>query len=69
MSIPSPRLLLVVLAFSLSTAPLSAQISAQTQSEMNADACGQYKKADQALNATYSKVLKDYATCAKPNGL
>jgi len=34
---------------------------AQTQSAMNQDACAQYKQADQALNATYAKVLKDYA--------
>jgi uncharacterized protein YecT (DUF1311 family) len=34
---------------------------AQTQAAMNQDACAQYKQADQALNATYTKVLKDYA--------
>jgi hypothetical protein len=28
---------------------------------MNQDACAQSKKADKALNATHSKVLKDYA--------
>jgi uncharacterized protein YecT (DUF1311 family) len=28
---------------------------------MNRDACARYKKADQSLNSTYSKVLKDYA--------
>ena len=33
----------------------------QTQAEMNHGACAQYKSADQALNATYAKVLKDYA--------
>ena len=37
------------------------QLSAQTQNDMNQDACGQYKQADQALNATYSKVLRGYA--------
>jgi uncharacterized protein YecT (DUF1311 family) len=35
--------------------------NAQTQAAMAQDACAQYKKADQALNATYAKVLKDYA--------
>ena len=49
--------LLVICAFGLN----AAVVFAQTQSEMNQDACAQYKKADQALNATYSKVLKDYA--------
>lgn len=34
---------------------------AQTQSAMNQDACAQYKQADQALNAAYNKILKDYA--------
>ena len=34
---------------------------AQTQAQQNQDACGAYKTADQALNATYSRVLKDYA--------
>ena len=48
-------LVLGVLAFDVSFA------RAQTQAEMNQGACAQYKKADQALNATYAKVLKDYA--------
>ena len=34
---------------------------AQTQSEMNLEADVNYKKADQALNATYQKVLKEHA--------
>ena len=37
------------------------QGAAQTQSKMNQDVCAQYKQADQALNTTYSKVLKEYA--------
>ena len=49
------RLLAVVTLALATTAPV-----AQTQSNMNQDACAQYKKADQALNATYAKVLKDY---------
>jgi uncharacterized protein YecT (DUF1311 family) len=40
---------------------VSVVARAQTQAAMNQDACAQYKKADQALNATYAKVLKDYA--------
>jgi uncharacterized protein YecT (DUF1311 family) len=36
-------------------------LHAQTQADMNQDACAQYKKADQLLNQTYSQVLKDYA--------
>jgi uncharacterized protein YecT (DUF1311 family) len=39
----------------------TGHLAAQTQGEVNQDACAQYKKADQSLNATYSKVLKDYA--------
>ena len=34
---------------------------AQTQADINQDACAQYQKADQLLNQTYSQVLKDYA--------
>ena len=49
------RLLAVVTLALATTAPV-----AQTQSNMNQEACAQYKKADQALNATYAKVLKDY---------
>ena len=49
------RLLAVVTLALATTAPV-----AQTQSNMSQDACAQYKKADQALNATYAKVLKDY---------
>jgi uncharacterized protein YecT (DUF1311 family) len=38
-----------------------ANLAAQTQGDVNQDACAQYKHADQALNATYSTVLEDYA--------
>ena len=42
---------------------LSTSIGAfdQTQSEMNQDACGKYKKADAKLNRVYQQVLRDYA--------
>jgi uncharacterized protein YecT (DUF1311 family) len=39
----------------------SLALQAQTQAGMNQDACAQYKTADRALNATYSKVLQGYA--------
>ena len=35
--------------------------SNQTQSEMNQDACGKYKKADSELNRVYQKIMRDYA--------
>lgn len=45
---------MLVMAFS--------NLTAQTQSATNQDVCAQYKQADQALNVTYRKVLKDYAS-------
>ena len=48
---------LLPLAFG-ALALVSLTAHAQTQAAMNQDACAQYKKADQALNATYAKVLK-----------
>jgi uncharacterized protein YecT (DUF1311 family) len=33
---------------------------AQTQGELDEQACGQFHKADVALNETYSKILKEY---------
>jgi uncharacterized protein YecT (DUF1311 family) len=39
----------------------AAFLPAQTQSDRSQDACAQYKKADQSLNATYAKVREDYA--------
>jgi len=58
MSLSHKRLLPVDLGvFALGT----SSAHAQTQAAMNQDACAQYRKADQALNATYGKVLKDYA--------
>jgi uncharacterized protein YecT (DUF1311 family) len=58
MSLFDNRLLLLVLS-ALAFFPIA--VKAQTQAGMAQDACAQYKKADQALNATYAKVLKDYA--------
>lgn len=40
---------------------IATALYGQTQNAMNEDACAQYKKADQALNSTYARVLKDYA--------
>ena len=48
--LPLGRLILAVVAL----VPLL--LPAQTQGNMNQDACAEYKRADQALNATYSKV-------------
>jgi uncharacterized protein YecT (DUF1311 family) len=48
--------LIVTLAFSTSIGA-----SNQTQSEMNAEACGKYKKADAELNRVYQKIMRDYA--------
>src|SRR5271154_5493364 len=36
-------------------------LQAQTQTELDEQACGQFHKADVALNETYSKILKEYA--------
>jgi uncharacterized protein YecT (DUF1311 family) len=58
MSLFNNRIFLLVLS-ALAFFPLA--VNAQTQSGMIHDACAQYKKADQALNATYAEVLKDYA--------
>jgi uncharacterized protein YecT (DUF1311 family) len=35
--------------------------SDQTQSEMNEEACGKYKKADAELNRVYQRIMRDYA--------
>ena len=50
-----------VLPVALGALVLVSFAHAQTQSAMNQDACAESKKADQALNATYAKVFKDYA--------
>ena len=34
--------------------------SAQTQSEMNAEACDAYKRVDAQLNDAYKQILRDY---------
>jgi uncharacterized protein YecT (DUF1311 family) len=58
MSFFNHRLLSLALG-ALALASLAAH--AQTQSAMNQDACAESRKADQALNATYAKVFKEYA--------
>lgn len=45
----------------LAIALLSSCLFAQTQTQMTADACASYKKADQSLNDTYKKVLAAYS--------
>ncbi|MES2489813.1 MAG: lysozyme inhibitor LprI family protein [Pseudomonadota bacterium] len=37
-----------------------ASAMAQTQSQLNRDACAEYQKADQELNATYQKILQQH---------
>jgi uncharacterized protein YecT (DUF1311 family) len=40
----------------------SAAIScSQTQSDLDEQSCGQARKADRAMNATYAKILREYA--------
>ena len=36
-------------------------LDAQTQGELDEQACGQFHKVDVALNETYSKILREYA--------
>lgn len=48
-----------ILLIALLMASLAA--SAQTQVAMNAQGCGEYRKADQQLNQLYQQVLKLYA--------
>jgi uncharacterized protein YecT (DUF1311 family) len=48
--------LIVTLAFNISIGA-----SDQSQSEMNEDACGKYKKADAELNRVYQRIMRDYA--------
>ena len=45
----------------LAVAALAGGLHAQTQAQMNPDACAAYKKADAALNDTYKKVVAGYA--------
>jgi uncharacterized protein YecT (DUF1311 family) len=35
--------------------------SGQTQSEVNEDACGKYKKADAEMTRLYQRIMRDYA--------
>lgn len=39
---------------------LSAEARAQTQAELNREACAQYKVADDELNKTYAQILNEY---------
>ncbi len=36
-------------------------LRAQTQSDLDEQSCGQFRKADVVLNGTYAKILKEYA--------
>lgn len=46
----------VIFVFMLAAAP----VMAQTQLQMNVDACAEYQKADEKLNATYQQVLEQH---------
>ena len=48
--------LVVMLAFNTSIGA-----SGQSQTEMNEEACGKYKKADAELNRIYQRIMRDYA--------
>ena len=49
--------ILITLAFNISIGA-----AAQSQTEMNQEACGKYKKADVELNKIYQQILRDYAS-------
>jgi uncharacterized protein YecT (DUF1311 family) len=40
---------------------IAPTFAAQTQRDLNRDACAAYQHANQGLNATYAKILKDYS--------
>jgi uncharacterized protein YecT (DUF1311 family) len=40
-------------------------LHAQTQADLNQQSCGELRKADASLNATYSKILKEYGNDAQ----
>jgi uncharacterized protein YecT (DUF1311 family) len=42
-----------------------SSLHAQTQSDLDQQSCGQFHKADVSLNATYSKILKEYGKDAQ----
>ena len=42
-----------------------SSLLAQTQADLDQQSCGQFHKADASLNATYSKILKEYGKNAQ----
>jgi len=64
----SARLLLICACFSfcfaivssLETADASSHADAQTQQELNDQACSDYKQADREMNQAYRTILRDY---------
>jgi uncharacterized protein YecT (DUF1311 family) len=42
-----------------------SNLHAQTQADLDQQSCGQLRKADASLNATYSKILKEYGNDAQ----
>jgi hypothetical protein len=49
------------LVFCVAFVIVASTVSAQTQGELDEQACGEFHKADVALNATYARILKEYA--------
>jgi len=60
----SHRILIASIAISL-LCVTAFDLQAQSQSGMSQTACSQYKQVDEALNAAYTKILKDYAKDAQ----
>lgn len=62
MRVPSLR---VVAALALACLACASGARAQTQADMNAEACGAYRKADEEMNGVYAQVLREYKADAK----
>lgn len=57
--------LMRMLTAAIACAACAGAAAAQSQAEMNAEACGTYRVADEELNRVYSRVLREYASDAK----
>ncbi|HEX5705730.1 MAG TPA: lysozyme inhibitor LprI family protein [Pyrinomonadaceae bacterium] len=58
-------LLLRMFVASLACLACAGACVAQTQAEMNAEACGAYRAADEELNRVYARILRDYRSDVK----
>ena len=52
--------LALLLFFPVMSLPSSAFAGAQTQMQVNKEACDEYKKADAEMNAVYRRITRDY---------